>query len=63
MIKVTYRDKKWEVPGQIAVRDLIIKVGLSPEAVLAVRKGQLVLDSEVLGENEEIKLIAVISGG
>ena len=63
MIKVTYRDKKWEVPGQIAVRDLIIKVGLSPEAVLAVRKGQLVLDSEVLGENDEIKLIAVISGG
>ena len=63
MIKVTYRDKKWEMPGQIAVRDLIIKVGLSPEAVLAVRKGQLVLDSEVLGQDDEIKLIAVISGG
>ena len=63
MIKVTYRDKQWEVPGQIAVRDLIIKVGLSPEAVLAVRKGQLVLDSEVLGDDDEIKLIAVISGG
>ena len=63
MIKVTYRDKKWEVPGQIDVRDLIIKVGLSPEAVLAVRKGQLVLDSEVLGQDDEIKLIAVISGG
>ena len=63
MIKVTYRDKKWEVPGQIAVRDLIIKVGLGPEAVLAVRNGQLVLDSEVLGDDDEIKLIAVISGG
>ena len=63
MIKVAYRDKKWEVPGQIAVRDLIIKVGLSPEAVLAVRKGQLVIDSEVLGQDDEIKLIAVISGG
>ena len=63
MIKVIYRDKKWEIPGQIAVRDLIIKVGLSPEAVLAVRKGQLVLDSEVLGDDDEIKLIAVISGG
>ena len=38
MIKVIYRDKKWEVPGQIAVRDLIIKAGLSPEAVLAARR-------------------------
>ena len=33
------------------------------EAVLAVRNGQLVLDSEVLGDDDEIKLIAVISGG
>ena len=46
MITVTYRDKKWEMPGQIAVRDLIIKAGLSPEAVLAVRQGRLVLDSD-----------------
>jgi hypothetical protein len=30
---------------------------------LAVRKGKLVLDSEVLDEDDELKLIAVISGG
>jgi len=63
MIKVTYRDKHWELPGHIAVRELIIKVGLNPATVLAVRKNKLVLDSEVLGEDDEIKLIAVISGG
>jgi hypothetical protein len=28
-----------------------------------VRKGKLVLDSELLDEEDEIKLIAVISGG
>ena len=63
MIKVTFRDKSWEVPGNITVRDLILKVGLNPETVLAVRKKELVLDSELLGEEDEIKLIAVISGG
>ncbi len=63
MIKVTYRDKKWEVFGGKTVRDVIQEVGLNPATVLAVRHGKLVLDSEILGEDDELKLIAVISGG
>jgi hypothetical protein len=31
--------------------------------VLAVRKGKLALDSKLLDEDDEIKLIAIISGG
>ena len=60
---MTYRKQQWEVPGHITVRDLILKIGMSPETVLAVRKGELVLDSEVLGDEDDIKLIAVVSGG
>jgi sulfur carrier protein ThiS len=63
MIKVTYRDQTWEVSGPIVVRDLIERVGLTPATVLAVRHGHLVLDSEVLGDEDAIKLIAVITGG
>lgn len=63
MIKVTYRKQEWEVPGYLTVRELIERVGLNPATVLAVRRGKLVLDSEKLGEDDEIKLIAVISGG
>ncbi len=63
MIKVTYRNKQWEVPGQQTVREVIEAVGLNPAMVLAVRNGKLVLDSEVLGDDDELKLIAVISGG
>ncbi len=63
MIKVTYRDKHWEVPGRRTVRAVIIAVGLNPAMVLAVRNGKLVLDSELLNEDDELKLIAVISGG
>ncbi len=63
MIKVTYRDKQWDVSGRRTVRDVIFAVGLNPATVLAVRLGKLVLDSELLDEEDEIKLIAVISGG
>ena len=63
MIQVTYRDKKWDVPGNITVRDLILQVGLNPETILAVRNGKLVNDGTLLGDEDEIKLVAVISGG
>ncbi|HET7090151.1 MAG TPA: MoaD/ThiS family protein [Anaerolineae bacterium] len=63
MIKVTYRDKKWEVPGRITVRDLIVKVGLNPETILAVKNGKLINDGTLLGDEDDIRLIAVISGG
>ena len=63
MIQVTYRDHRWEVRGNITVRELIQQVGLDPTTVIAVRKSELVFDKELLGEDDEIKLIAVISGG
>ena len=63
MISVTYQDQHWDIPGPIVVRELIERVGLTPATVLAVRQGQLVLDSVVLEDGEEIRLIAVITGG
>ena len=63
MIRVTYRDKKWEIPGNITVRDLIVKVGLNPETILAVKNGKLINDGTLLGDEDDVKLIAVISGG
>jgi sulfur carrier protein ThiS len=63
MIHVTYRDQHWDVPGPILVRDLIEQVHLDPSTVLAVRQDQLVLDSETLGEDDQIRLIQVIVGG
>ena len=63
MIKLTYRNQEWKVPGQQTVRSVIETVGLDPATVLAVRDGRLVLDSEMLGDDDELKLVAVISGG
>ena len=49
--------------GGITARDAIRKVGLNPEAVLVVRNGQLVTDDTLLHDEDEVKLLAVISGG
>ena len=51
MVKLIYRKKVWEVKPGMTVRDAILKTGLKPYAVLAVRDG------------DEIKLVAVVSGG
>lgn len=62
-MKIIYRDKTWELKGNITIRDAIKKVGLHPTAVLALRDGKLVTDDVVVGPDETIKLIAVVSGG
>jgi sulfur carrier protein ThiS len=62
-MKLVYRDKEWELRGGMTARAAIKKVDLDPEAVLVVRNGQLVSDDTILAEEDEVKLIAVISGG
>jgi len=62
-MKIVYRDKQWELHGRRRVQDAIEEVGLIPQAVLAVRDGKLLTEDVMLGEDDEVKLVAVISGG
>lgn len=62
-MKVRYRDKEWELEGQRTVREAIEEAGLTPDTVLAMREGELVGDDVVLDEDDEIRILAVISGG
>jgi sulfur carrier protein ThiS len=63
MVKVIFRDKEWELRAGMTVRDAILKLGLNPEAVLAVRDGKLINEATILRDGDTVKLIAVISGG
>jgi len=47
----------------MTLRDALIKLGIQPQAVLSTRAGELITDDEILREGDEIRLIAVISGG
>jgi sulfur carrier protein ThiS len=63
VMKLLYRGKEWELKGGMTARAAIEKVGLDPEAVLVVRNGQLVTDDTLLEDEDEVRLLAVISGG
>jgi sulfur carrier protein ThiS len=62
-MKIIYRDHQWELDGRRRVRDVIKEVGLIPQTVLAVRDGKLITEDVMLNEDDEVRLIAVISGG
>jgi sulfur carrier protein ThiS len=62
-MKIRYRDKEWEIEGRRTVREAIEEVGLASKTLLAVRDGRVVSDDVMLEEDDEVKLLAVISGG
>jgi sulfur carrier protein ThiS len=63
MVQVIYRDKAWDVRAGSTVRDVILKAGLNPEGVLAMRGGRLISEETLTEEGDTIKLVAVVSGG
>lgn len=62
-VRLTLREQDYEVRAGMTVRDALRHVGLTPESVLATRQGELLTDDEILREGDEIRLVAVISGG
>ena len=62
-MQIIFRDKKYELKANVTARDAIKKIGLDPESVLVVVNGKLVTDDVVLREDDEVKLVAVVSGG
>jgi sulfur carrier protein ThiS len=62
-MKILYRDQEWDLRGRRRVRDAIKEIGLIPETVLAVRNGKLLTEDVMLEDDDEVKLVAVISGG
>ncbi len=63
MAKIRFRDKEWEVQGGKTIRQIVEELGLNPESVLAVKGKKLLNEETIVEEDDEIKLIAVISGG
>jgi len=61
--RLTLRDREFEARPGSTVRDAILQAGLQPDSVLAIRKGELITEDEILREGDDIKLVAVISGG
>ena len=63
MIKWILREKEFEVRAGMTLLSALEKCGILSESVIATREGELILEDEILNEGDEIKLVAVISGG
>jgi sulfur carrier protein ThiS len=63
MVEITFRNKRYEVKENITARDALKKIGIDPESVLITVSGKLVTDDTLLRQGDEVKLVAVISGG
>ncbi len=63
MVELTFRNKKFQVKENMAARDALKKIGVEPESVLVVVNGKLTTDDVILTEGDQVKLVAVVSGG
>lgn len=62
-VKLVLRDQEFEVKPGMTLRHALQKIDVQPESVLATRQGEMITEDEIVREGDEIKLIAVISGG
>ncbi len=63
MVNVSFREKNWEIKPGAAARDAIKKLGIDPESVLVIVNGTLSTDDIILKDGDQLKLVAVVSGG
>ncbi|MGC9467231.1 MAG: MoaD/ThiS family protein [Anaerolineae bacterium] len=62
-MQVTYRDRAWEFDEALYVRQVLERIEILPETVLVVRNGTLVTEDQRLYPGDEVRIVAVISGG
>ena len=63
-IKLTLRKKEFEMEVKsIQVKQALQQLNLSPESHLLVRNGELLNEYDWLKDGDEVKIVAVISGG
>jgi len=62
-MKIICRDQEGELHGRRRVREAIKEIGLIPQTVIAMRDDKLLTEDVMLEDGDEVKLVAVISGG
>ena len=65
IVFVDREDKNAQVKleNNALVIDLLKKLNINPDTVIVSRNNELILEEEKLNDNDEIKILSVISGG
>ena len=66
-LKVFYdrenKDETVEFDKAITVKDLLKKMNINPVTVIVSKNSSIITEDEKLDDNDDIKIISVISGG
>ena len=57
------REEEYKIRSGMTLRAALLKLDIPPESVIPVKDGELLTDDELLEDGDQIRLIAVISGG
>jgi sulfur carrier protein ThiS len=60
---IRLRNREYEVEGNISLGKVFKRLNLNNQAILAIRKGTLITEDEIINETDVIELVEVISGG
>lgn len=63
LVKIKFRKKIFEIEAEIQLAKALKRLGLNPLSVLAIRKGVLITEDEILRDQDEIELVEIVSGG
>jgi sulfur carrier protein len=61
-VYVEKQDKLLELEKK-SVKELLDELKINPNTVIIVKNNEIVLEDEQLDDNDEIKILSVISGG
>jgi sulfur carrier protein ThiS len=62
-IQIRYRNQIYEVGAGLTLVEALERLGIDPESVLAIREGEMIGGACRLEAGDEVRLVAVISGG
>ncbi|HXF35562.1 MAG TPA: MoaD/ThiS family protein [Actinomycetota bacterium] len=62
-VRLRNPDREVEVAGGRRVRDVLRELGIDPDTVLVIRDRELLTREDRVGEEDELEVRPVISGG
>lgn len=62
-IKIKVRDHEYQLEGELSLNKALKRLNIPNNSILAIRNGSLLTEDEILRENDQIELVAIISGG
>jgi sulfur carrier protein len=63
IVKLRNPDREVTVAGPRRVRDVLVEVGLHPDAVLVIRDRELLTREDMVEDGDTVEVRPVISGG